>query len=110
MYGFAMNDILHTRVRGDFHYSRFNSSFGQGDYESATLSRSLWESLRFEVQAGNQNFTSPLTTTTRARFINGNMDWNLGAHYFLATGVTIYRGQSQSYNQIYFTLGYRFGQ
>jgi hypothetical protein len=110
MYGFAMNDILHTRIRGDFHYSRFNSSFGQGHYQSASLSRSIWESLRFEVQAGTQNFTSPLTTASGARFVNGNMDWSLGSHYFMATGVTAYRGQTQSYNQIYFTLGYRFGQ
>jgi hypothetical protein len=110
MYGFAMSDILHTKIRGDFHYSRFNSSFGQGDYESASLSRSLWESFRFEAQAGNQNFTSPLTSMTHAHFINGNMDCSLGGHYFLATGVTLYRGQTQSYNQIYFTLGYRFGQ
>lgn len=110
MYGFAMNNILHTRIRGDIHYSRFNSSFGQGDYESVSLSRSFWESFRFEVQAGNQNFASPLTAATRARFVNGNMDWSLGSHYFLATGVTVYRGQTQSYNQIYFTIGYRFGQ
>jgi hypothetical protein len=110
MYGFAMSDILHTKIRGDFHYSRFNSSFGQGDYESASLSRSLWESFRIEVQAGNQNFTSPLTSMTHAHFINGNMDCSLGGHYFLATGVTLYRGQTQSYNQIYFTSGYRFGQ
>jgi hypothetical protein len=110
MYGFAMNDILHSGIRGDAHYSRFNSSFGTGDYQSVSLSRDLRESLRLSVLAGQQNFVSQLTSQTRARFANGNLDWNFAAHYFLSGGVTVYRGQTQNYEQVSFTLGYRFSK
>jgi hypothetical protein len=36
------------------------------------------------------------------------MDWSFSAHYFLGGGLTVYRGGSQNYDQIYFTLGWRF--
>jgi hypothetical protein len=49
-----------------------------------------------------------LTSQTRARFVNGSLDWTFGAHYFLSGGVTVYRGQTQNYDQVFFTLGYRF--
>jgi hypothetical protein len=58
--------------------------------------------------AGRQNFTSTLTSQTRALFVNGNVDWVFGRHYFLNTGFTVYRGQSQNYNQTIVTFGYRF--
>ena len=110
MYGYAMNDILHTGIRGDAHYSRFNSSFGRGDYQSVSLSRDMRESMRLSVLAGQQNFVSQLTTQTRARFVNGNLDWSFAAHYFLSGGLTVYRGQSQNYDQVSVTLGYRFSK
>jgi len=110
MYGFAMNDILHSGIRADAHYSHFDSSFGKGDYQSVSLSRDLRESLRLSVQAGQQNFVSQLTNQTRARFANGSLDWNFAAHYFLSGGVTVYRGQTQNYDQVFFTLGYRFSK
>ena len=108
MYGFAMNDILHTGVRADVHYSHFDSSYGKGNYQSVSLTRDIWESLRLSLQAGQQNFVSQLTNQTRARFVNGNLDWNFATHYFLSGGVTVYRGQTQNYDQVFFTLGYRF--
>ena len=108
MYGFAMSDIRHTGIRADLHYSHFDSSFGKGDYQSVSLSRDMRESLRLSVQAGQQNFVSALTSQTRARFVNGSLDWTFGAHYFLSGGVTVYRGQTQNYDQVFFTLGYRF--
>jgi hypothetical protein len=110
MYGFAMNDILHSGIRADAHYSHFDSSFGKGDYQSVSLSRDLRESLRLSVQAGQQNFVSQLTNQTRARFANGSLDWNFAAHYFLSGGVTVYRAQTQNYDQVFFTLGYRFSK
>jgi hypothetical protein len=110
LYGFAMNDILHSGIRADAHYSHFDSSFGKGDYQSVSLSRDLRESLRLSVQAGQQNFVSQLTNQTRARFANGSLDWNFAAHYFLSGGVTVYRGQTQNYDQVFFTLGYRFSK
>src|ERR1017187_3078747 len=110
MYGYAMNDIMHSGIRADAHYSHFNSSFGRGDYESVSLSRDMRESLRLSVVTGQQNFVSQLTTQTRARFANGSLDWNFAAHYFLSGGVTVYRGQTQNYDQVLLTLGYRFSK
>jgi hypothetical protein len=66
------------------------------------------ESLRLSLQAGQQNFVSTFTSQTRARFVNGSLDWTLLAHYFLGGGVTVYRGQTQNYDQVFVTLGYRF--
>ena len=108
MYGFVVSDIRHTGIRADAHYSHFDSSFGKGDYESVSASRDMRESLRLSVQAGQQNFVSQLTSQTRARFANGSLDWTFAAHYFLSGGLTVYRGQTQNYNQVLFTLGYRF--
>jgi hypothetical protein len=108
LYGLSVADLLRTGIRADVHYSRFNSSFGQGNYQSLSLSRQMNEYLRLEVMAGQQNFASALTTQTRARFLSGNLDWTFARHYFLGGGLTVYRGQSQNYNQTFFTLGYRF--
>ena len=108
LYGLMVSDILHSGIRGDLHYSRFNSSFGQGNYQSLSLSRQMNESLRLEEMAGRQNFISTLTSQTRALFVNGNLDWVFGRHYFLNGGFTVYRGQSQNYNQTIVTFGYRF--
>jgi hypothetical protein len=108
MYGLMVSDILHSGIRGDVHYSRFNSSFGQGNYQSLSVSRQMNESLRLEVMAGRQNFTSALTSQTRALFVNGTADWLFARHYFLNGGFTVYRGQSQNYNQTILTFGYRF--
>ena len=110
MYGFAMSDILRSGIRADVHYSHFDSSFGKGDYQSLSLSRDMRESLRLSVQLGQQNFVSQLTTQTRTRFANGSLDWNFAAHYFLSGGVTVYRGQTQNYDQVFLTLGYRFSK
>jgi len=108
MYGFTMSDIRHTGIRADAHYSHFDSSFGKGDYQSVSLSRDMTETLRLYVQAGQQNFVSQYTSQTRARFANGSLDWSFAAHFFLSGGVTVYRGQTQNYDQVFFTLGYRF--
>jgi len=106
--GLAFADVLHTGIRADAHYTRFNSSFGQGNYQSFGLSRQMTDFLRLEVLAGQQNFVSALTSQTRARFVSGNLDWMFARHYFIGGGVTVYRGQSQNYNQTFFTMGYRF--
>jgi hypothetical protein len=108
MYGLMVSDILNSGIRADLHYSRFNSSFGQGNYQSLSVSRQLNEALRLEVMAGRQNFTSSLTSQTHALFVNGTVDWVFGRHYFLNGGFTVYRGQSQNYDQSIVTFGYRF--
>jgi hypothetical protein len=108
MYGLTVADILHTGIRGDAHYSRFDSSFGRGNYQSLSLSRQMSESLRLELMGGRQDFVSPLTSQTRALFVNATVDWVFGLHYFVNGAFTVYRGQSQNYNQTILTLGYRF--
>jgi len=95
-------------MRAEYRYSRFDSSFGRGTYQSFTLDRELGERLRFELQAGQQDITSEFRSQSRARFINGSVDWYLGPHYFLGAGLTAYRGQVQTYNQYFINLGYRF--
>jgi hypothetical protein len=106
--GFTAADILHTGIRADFRFSRFDSAFGSGTYKSLMLSRQLGEGFRFDLQGGEQNIISSFTRQTRARFINGNLDWFLGTHYYLGLGVTAYRGDAQDYNESFLSLGYRF--
>ena len=108
MFGLSFRDMFHTGIMADLHYTEFDSAFGKGNYQSVTLTRQLRETLRLSLQAGQQKFGSTFTTQTDSRFINGSVDWSFTAHYFLGGGLTIYRGGSQNYDQIYFTLGWRF--
>ena len=104
----SVANILHSGIRAEYRYSRFDSSFGRGSYQTLGISRLLGEGFRFEVQGGQQDLESLLTSQTRARFFNGNFDYYFGSSYFLGAGLTIYRGQAQSYNQYFFNIGYRF--
>jgi hypothetical protein len=106
-YGLTFNKLPKIGLRSDFHYSRFNSSFGSGSYKALTLSRNLSEALRLEVLIGQQNFASTLVNTGRSRFFNANIETTLGSHYFLQGGLGLNRGDL-SYDQWHFTLGYRF--
>jgi hypothetical protein len=106
MYGITFNRLPWWGLRADAHYSRFNSSFGSGSYRAVSLSRTFDE-MRLEVLAGDQTFSSVLTTGNRSRFVNTNLDFAVGAHYFMQGGFTLNRGQL-SYDQWMFTFGYRF--
>jgi len=108
MYGVTWANIWRTGLRADFRYSQFDSSFGRGSYRTIMIGRQLGESLRFDVQAGDQHLVSALTSESHVRWITGNMDWLLSRHYFLGSGVTIYRGHLQDYNQWFINFGYRF--
>lgn len=108
MGGLVFNQPLHIPFRTDLRYSRFNSSFGVGQYESVTLSRQLGEALRFELQLGQQSLTSQFTSQSRAKFATGTVDYLLGRHYLVGAGWTAYRGGGQNYDQMFFNLGYRF--
>ena len=108
LYGLTLDDIAHMGIRADLHYSRFNSPFARGNYKSLAFSRQVTDALRLQLEGGQQNFGSAFTSQSRARFANANLDWAFVRHYFLGGGLTVYRGQAQSYNQIFFTLGYRF--
>ena len=108
MYGFTIGQIWRTGLRGDVRYSRFNSSFGDGEYESASLSRNISDVFRMEVQYGQQKFISGLSANSTSRFVNTMLDTNLGQHYFFTGGFTMDRGVLLDYNQWFVTLGYRF--
>jgi hypothetical protein len=106
--GASASDILDSGIRVGIRFSRFDSSFGRGTYQSLSLSREVGEYFQFELQGGQQDFKSIYTNQDRARFVNGTVDWFIGHDYFLGGGVTVYRGKVQDYNQYFFRLGYRF--
>src|ERR1019366_2269522 len=47
MYGVTLNRIWKLGMRGDARYTKFSSSFGQGTYDSLTLSRSIRDTLQW---------------------------------------------------------------
>ncbi len=107
-YGLTWADLPWIHLQADLHYSRFNSSFGDGSYKAFSVSRSLTDNFRLQLLLGQQNFASAFSTNTNAKFLNSNLEVSLGSHYFLQGGLTINRGNSMSYDQWFTTLGYRF--
>jgi hypothetical protein len=107
MYGVGWRRLPYVGLRIDGRYTRFSSSFGSGSYESVSLTREFG-GLRLELMGGQQEFGGVLTRQSRSRFLNGQVDWNLGRHYYLSSGWLSYRGAVQNYDQVFFTLGYRF--
>jgi len=108
MFGVGFNHLPWFGLRADAHYSRFNSSFGDGTYESVSVSRDITDTLRLSILGGTQNYTSTLASNNQTRFVNANTEWSWGTHYFSQGGFTINRGGSLSYDQWLFTVGYRF--
>jgi hypothetical protein len=108
LFGGAAGDVLHTGVRIEYRYSKFDSSFGQGAYHSVFAVREVGEGLRFDLQAGHQSYSAAVTAQNSARFLNGNLEWFVGPYWFIGCGTTIYRGDVQRYNQYFFNLGFRF--
>ena len=76
--------------------------------KSLSLSRPFGEGLRFEVQAGQQSYDSPLTTQNSAWWVNSNADWIFSGRYFVGGGFTLYNSPGQGYKQWYVNLGYGF--
>jgi hypothetical protein len=108
LYGGSISNIKQTGIRVEYRHSRFDSSFGRGNYQSLTFTRELKDTLRFDLQFGQQDLHSMFSSQSRSRFLSGNIDCYLGTHYFLGGSVTVYRGQVQDYNQYFINLGYRF--
>lgn len=108
MLGLTLTRTPRLPFRTDLRYTRFNSSFGSGDYESVSLSRQMGERIRLEVLGGQQNLRSTFTSVSRARFITANADYLIGRHYILGASWTVYRGGTQNYDQMFINLGYRF--
>jgi len=107
MYGITFGRVPKLNLRADLHYAKFNSSFGNGSYESFALSRQVSDRLRLEVLLGQQKFASAITTNTNSRFITGTVETMLGPHYYLQSNFTTNRGDL-SYDQMMFSIGYRF--
>jgi hypothetical protein len=107
MFGLTFNRLPLWQLRAAANYARFSSSFGSGSYESVTVSRQLSENMRLELLAGQQNFTSALTTANRSRFITTTWEKTLGPHYYVQGNFTINRGEI-NYQQWLFSIGYRF--
>ena len=99
---------LPVPFRVDLRYSRFNSSFGSGAYESITLTRELGDKIRFNVEGGLQSRNSSYTNQTRAKYGTATFDYLVGRHYILGAGWTLYRGGAQDYDQTFINFGYRF--
>jgi hypothetical protein len=108
MFGITFGRLPWINMHADVRYSRFNSSFGSGSYEALSLSKNLGEALQLQILAGQQNFTSSLTSANISRFVNGTIETALGEHYFVQAGGTINRGNQMNYDQWMFTFGYRF--
>jgi hypothetical protein len=108
LYGLTFGRLGKTGLRADARYSKFDSSFGQGNYRALSLSRNFSDAFRFEITAGEQKFTSSLATRTNYRLFGSTFDWNLGSHYFFESGLNIQRGGQQSFQQWLTTFGYRF--
>lgn len=107
MYGVTWNEIGHTGVRADVHYSKFDSSFARGDYRVLSLSRPLSKRMTWNAQAGSQTLDSAFTVNQHSAFVDTSFDTNLGGRTFLQSGYTIERGAQLNYEQWHLSLGYR---
>ena len=109
MYGVTWTEIGHSGFRVDMHYSKFDSPYAQGDYKILTISRNLMDRMQWSTQFGEQNLISSWTANIgRSLFFDTSFDTNLTRHMYVQTGYTISRGTQLNYDQLYFSLGYRF--
>jgi hypothetical protein len=108
-YGISFGNLFKTGLNADLHYSKFNSSFGSGQYESFSLSKSLTESLRVQLVTGRQTIVSNFSTNSNSDFVNAVADWNIGPRYFLEGNYGWYNGTALKYQQWSTVFGYRFG-
>ena len=108
MYGLTLVEIGRTGLRADAHYSKFDSSFGRGDYSELTLSRHLGDRMMWDTQFGQQHVVSPFMANANSRFIDSSVDMNLFGGMFFQSGYTLVHGDVANYKQWYLSLGYRF--
>lgn len=108
-YGLTLGNLWKTGLIADLHYSKFDSAFGSGKYESFSLSKSATDSLRFQVYGGHQTFHTILSNNNHSNFLNGLVDWNVGPRYFLEGNYGWYQGTGLNYRQWSTVFGYRFG-
>jgi hypothetical protein len=109
MYGLTFGQIPKTGLQMDLRYTKFNSSFGQGNYEFVSLSRTLAERFHVQVQGGMQHLTSAFSTNSDSKFVSSTVDWSIGPRYFFQGLFSWNMGTTMNYRQTNFTFGYRFG-
>lgn len=110
MYGIAWNEIWHTGIRADIHYSKFDSDFARGTYKVLSLSRHLANRMMWDAQVGTQNLNPPFTMNQRSKFVDTSIDTNFTRRTFVQTGYTLEHGSALNYSQWYLSLGYRFDE
>jgi len=92
--------------RFDVRRSQFDSAFGSGVYNAASVTREVAEKLRIDLQGGWQRIESG-AKPVHAHWMTVNVDWFV-TDYFVGAGVTFYRGSGEEYNQWSVNGGYRF--
>jgi len=107
--GLSFGNLFRTGIFLDLHYSKFDSSFGSGNYESISISKNLTDTLHFQLLGGNQKFASTFTQNTNAKFVNATLDYTFARRYFVQGMYEFYSGNALSYNQWSTMFGYRFG-
>ncbi len=109
MYGLTFGEIRNTGLQLDLRYTKFNSAFGQGDYQFISVSRAIGDRLRIQVQGGTQHLTSALSTNSSSKFVTSTVDWTIGPRFFVEGLFSWNMGTTMNYQQMNFTFGYRFG-
>ncbi len=56
----VLGELLGTGLRADARYTRFDSSFGKGNYQMISLSRAITDRLRIEAAGGTAEFSIQL--------------------------------------------------
>lgn len=107
--GISFANIWRTGLFLDAHYTKFNSSFGSGEYYAASLSKNLTDTLHLQILGGKQNFVSTFTNNTNATFLNATLDYSFARRYFVEGTFGWYQGTTMNYNQWSTLFGYRFG-
>lgn len=108
LFGVTMSNIWKTGMEADARYSKFNSAFASGTYQSFSIIRNISERLRINGQVGKYDYTSSLATSSNSFFVNIMADVNLGSRYFIENAITTQRGGTQQYDQWTVVFGYRF--
>ncbi len=108
VFGATWSDMGSHNMRVDYHYSKFASSFAQGNYQIVSFSRYFTNRVLWDAQVGHQNLASGFTLNNHSTFVDSSFDAQLLGHSYMQTGYTISRGDQLNYYQWYVSLGYRF--
>jgi hypothetical protein len=110
MYGITFGEIKKTGLQLDLRYTKFNSSFGQGQFEFVSISRSIADRFHISLQGGTQTLSSStFTANTKSTFITSIVDMSLSRRFFIEGLYSYNMGTTMNYSQMNFTFGYRFG-